>query len=105
MSLARRTVCFVVVLTAALHASFAAGQEAVPISGDTRSGTNLLTFRSTSALPDEAIDLIARVSLPVELTLPAGVRPEIFVRSVCGAYTKVFEARFLELNPSLILTP
>lgn len=58
-----------------------------------------VTVRATSALSDQAIQYLAGVSKPKELTIPAGVKPETFLRAFCGGgLSNTYQEEFYKLN-------
>ena len=65
----------------------------------------MLTFRKTAPLPSGAIDYIAEVSVPTEITLPKNVQPEDFIRAYCGVLTDTYQNRFLALNLNFTRAP
>lgn len=58
-----------------------------------------VTVRATSALSDQAVQYLAGVSKPKELTIPAGVKPETFMRAFCGGgLSNTYQEEFYKLN-------
>ncbi|WP_426421757.1 S8 family serine peptidase [Bradyrhizobium genosp. A] len=61
--------------------------------------TQTVTVRATSALSDQAVQYLAGVSKPKELTIPAGVKPETFMRAFCGGgLSNTYQEEFYKLN-------
>jgi hypothetical protein len=58
-----------------------------------------VTVRATSGLSDQAVQYIASVSKPQELTIPPGVKPEAFMATFCGGgLTNTYQEEFYKLN-------
>lgn len=58
-----------------------------------------VTVRATSALSDQAVQYLATVSKPQELTIPPGVKPEAFMTAFCGGgLTNTYQEEFYKLN-------
>jgi subtilisin family serine protease len=68
--------------------------------------TEKVTIRATSALPDPVIAYIADISVPQRRVIPPRMKPETFMAVTCGGtFTKTYETKFYELNPTLERMP